>query len=92
MLITEVQIDFIKPQNGLIGFASIVIDHNLYLSSIAIHKRLDNRGYRLTYPRKGNFDLFHPINHYTSKQIEKAIFDHLNHVKNGKDYDNQFPI
>jgi hypothetical protein len=39
MKITEIQIEFIKPNNGLIAFASLVIDGNIYLSSIAIHKK-----------------------------------------------------
>ncbi len=80
MNITEVQIEFIKPHNGMIGFASLVIDGNIYLSSIAIHKKLTEEGYRITYPSKGNFSIFHPINKSTSKQIEEAIFKKLKEV------------
>ncbi len=80
MKITEVQIEIIKPSNGLIGFASLVIDDNFYLSSIAIHKKLSADGYRLTYPNKGHFTIFHPINKQTSAQVEAAIFGKLNDV------------
>lgn len=80
MNISEVQIDLIKPHNGLIGFASLVIDNSLYLSSIAIHSRLKGGGYRLTYPQKGKFTVYHPINKHTSKEIEAAIFSKLNEV------------
>ena len=80
MNITEINIEFIKPNNGMIGFASLVIDGNLYLSSIAIHKKLQEEGYRITYPSKGNFSIFHPINKTTSKQIEEAVFKKLKEV------------
>ena len=80
MNITEVQIELIKPKNGLIGFASLVIDANIYLSGIAIHSKLEGTGYRLTYPSKGKFTLYHPINKQTSKAIEAAIFSKLNDV------------
>ena len=80
MHITEIQIEFIKPNNGLIAFASLVIDGNIYLSSIAIHKKLNEEGHRITYPSKGSFSIFYPINKSTSKQIEEAIFKKLKEV------------
>lgn len=80
MQITEVNIDLIKPSNGLIGFASLVIDQGVYLSSIGIHKKLNGDGYRLTYPKKQDFSLFYPINKDASKYIEAMIFDKLNDV------------
>ena len=80
MNITEINIEFIKPNNGMIGFASLVIDGNIYLSSIAIHKKLNEEGHRITYPSKGSFSIFHPINKATSKQIEEAIFKKLKEV------------
>ncbi len=78
--ITEVQIEFIKPNNGMIGFASILINESIFLSSIAIHKKLNAEGYRITYPSKGQFGIFYPINKEVSKQIEEAIFEKLNDV------------
>lgn len=82
MIISEVQIEFIKPQNGIIGFASLVIEGNIYVSSIAIHKKLNSEGYRLTYPNKGKFTLFYPINKFSSDKIEKAILEKLKEVMN----------
>lgn len=77
MIITEIQILPIKPNNGLVAFASVVFDNCLYLGSIGIYKRIDGIGYRITYPTKkiGDRDLniYHPINLETSKAIEKAI-------------------
>lgn len=80
--ITEVQIEFIAPQNGLIGFATVIINDCLRLSSIAIHKKLNADGYRITYPSKGKFNIFHPLNKQTSNAIEEAIFSKLKNVIN----------
>jgi stage V sporulation protein G len=87
MNITEVQIEFVKPNNGLIGFASLIINNDLYLSSIAIHSKLNDEGYRITYPTKELFNnksvnLFHPINKESSSQIEQAILNKLKEVMN----------
>lgn len=84
MKISEVTIELIKPRDGLIGFASVIYEGNLYLGSIAIHQKLNNHGYRLTYPTKQSlakdFHIFHPINQVTSIAIEKAILAKLNDV------------
>lgn len=82
MKISEVQIEFIKPCNGLIGFANLVFEDGLYLSSIAIHQKLNADGYRLTYPSKGKFTLFYPIRKDLSLEIEAAIFSKLKNVMN----------
>lgn len=77
MKITEVQIIPIKPNNGLIAFASVIFEESLYLGSIAIYSRLDGTGYRITYPTKKvinkNIHFYHPINRLTSSVIEKAV-------------------
>jgi DNA-binding cell septation regulator SpoVG len=77
MYVSEINITPVKPQGGLIAFASVVIDESLYLSSIAVYTRPDG-SYRLLYPTKklGErfVNLFHPISRETSKQIEVAIF------------------
>ena len=52
MQVTEVDVAFVKPKDGLIAFASVVLDDQLYLSGIAIHSRLVGSGYRLTYPTR----------------------------------------
>lgn len=78
--ITKVQIELIKPVNGMIAFASLVVDDSIFLSSIAIHKKLKNNEYRITYPSKGQFSIFYPIDKKTSKEIEEAIFKKLKEV------------
>ena len=86
MTISEVNISLIKPRDGLIGFASLVVNDALYLGSIGIQQKLDGSGYRLTYPTKKsgahNMDIFHPIDRATGKAIEAAILNKLNEVMN----------
>lgn len=90
MVVSEVNITPIKPDRGLIGFASIVIDGNIYLTSIAVYSKLDG-SYRLLYPTKniGNksIGLFYPINRETSKAIETAVFKRCNEVFEGRSND-----
>jgi hypothetical protein len=80
LTISEVNISFIKPNNGLIGFASLIINGGFYISSIGIHQRLDGTGYRLTYPTKQQVNICHPINKETSLAIEKAVITKLKDV------------
>ena len=89
MQITEVDIAFVKPKDGLIAFASVVLDDQLYLSGIAIHSKLVGSGYRLTYPTrrigKVQFSLFHPIRRQIGLAIEQAVIDKLKNVVSKRD-------
>ncbi len=82
--LSEVNLKFIKPRDGLIAFASVVIDDWLYLSGIGVHEKLDGSGYRLTYPTrpvtKQAITLFHPITKDASRAIEQAIINKLKDV------------
>lgn len=77
MKISEINIQLIKPANGLVAFASVVLDDKIYLGSIGVHQRLDGNGYRLTYPTKKtghrDFHIFHPIERSLGQRIEQAI-------------------
>jgi DNA-binding cell septation regulator SpoVG len=76
MKISEIQITPIKPKNGLVAFASCVIDDWLYLGSIGIMTRLSG-GYRLTYPTKnvGNtsLNIYHPIDKRSGEELSEVI-------------------
>lgn len=78
MTVKKVEIIPIKPQNGLLAFASVEIDDQLYISSIGIHKRRDGKGFRLTFPTRKVGDhqltICHPTTPTLSKEIESAIF------------------
>lgn len=90
MTISEIQIIPIKPQNGLMAFASFVLDGNIYLGSIGIITRLEG-GYRLVYPTKKvgvrNINIFHPINREFAKFIEKEVINKLEDVMKNDRYD-----
>lgn len=81
--ISEIQIVPIKPQDGLVGFASLVLDNSLHLSSIGIVTRPQG-GYRLTYPTRknqnGSFHIFYPINKKTAERIEQAVIARFEEV------------
>jgi stage V sporulation protein G len=76
MTISEIQIVPVKAHDGLLGFASCVLENSFYIGSIAVFSKLDG-GFRLVYPTKKigekNLNYHHPINSETSKEIETAI-------------------
>lgn len=84
--VTEIQIVPIKPKDGLIGFASVVLDASLCLTSIGIHQKLDGTGIRLTYPTKRvgdrSMNIFHPITKELSAVVEEAVFAKFKDVMN----------
>ena len=89
MQVTEVDVAFVKPKDGLIAFASVVLDDQLYLSGIAIHSRLVGSGYRLTYPTRkvgeAQFSVFHPIRRPIGLAIEHAIVEKMKNVMRKRD-------
>jgi stage V sporulation protein G len=90
--ITEVNIAPIKPQNGLVAFASFIYCNALYCSSVGIFTR-PNGGYRLLYPTKEvagrQLDIYHPISNTVGLQIEKEVVtkyeEVMNHASNRHD-------
>jgi stage V sporulation protein G len=73
MRITEIHVHPVTPHNGLVAFANLVLEGQLFLASIAVHEKRDGSGYRITYPTKGKSYLFHPIHKPLSKALEQAI-------------------
>lgn len=82
MKISEVSIEIIKPKDGLVGFASMVVDDGLYIGSIGIMRRLNADGFRLIYPNKKiadkTFNYFYPINNNIGQLIESEVVKKLN--------------
>lgn len=83
--ISEIQITPIKPQNGLVAFASFVLDESLYLGSVGIFTRPQG-GYRLVYPTKKvgikDINLFHPISKDFARQVELGVLEKFEEVMN----------
>ena len=78
MNIQEINIRLIKSRNGLIGFASCVINDSWFIGNLAVYKRFRVDGYRIVYPQhklpNGHaVDLFHPISKEAGAAIESAI-------------------
>ena len=77
MKVTKIEIVPIHPQSGLIAFASIELDNMFYVSSIGIHKKRNETGFRITYPTKKigehSLTICHPIQSNFSKEIEREI-------------------
>lgn len=79
IFISEIQIVPIKPQNGLVAFASAVINNQFFVGNVAIYTSLKSPlGFRLVFPNKklnsGQVvDCFHPINKEAEGQVTSAI-------------------
>ncbi len=75
--INDIRIFHIHSKDGIVAFASAIIDECFYIGSIAIHKKKDVSGYRITYPtrksRGKDLNLYHPLTNECSELIEKAI-------------------
>ena len=93
MNISEVNITPVKPNDGLVAIASVVVDESIYLNSIAVFTKLDG-SYRLLYPTKNiggrSINIFHPINQATSHSIEKAIFEKCHQLFNERSNDDRY--
>lgn len=91
--LSEIQIIPIKPQNGLVAFASFVLNDSLYLGSIGIITR-PRGGYRLTYPTKKvgikDLNIFYPINKTFAEEIERGVSEKLEEVMKNHDRHNSF--
>ena len=85
MKISNIQIVPIQPKNGIIAFASLLLDDALYLSSIAIMTR-PNGGFRLVYPTKKtphkDISIFYPISRSFGQQLEKDVIKEFEKVIN----------
>lgn len=77
MKISEIQITPVKPSDGLVAFASCVIDSQLYVGSLGVHQLLNGNGYRITYPTKKigsrQLNYYHPVTKQAGQLIEQAI-------------------
>jgi DNA-binding cell septation regulator SpoVG len=84
-IITEIQISFIRPVNGLIGFVSFNYNNAFSLGCVAIYTRLEG-GYRLAYPNRNSGDkrnVFHPINKEIGERIEKLVTEKIEEITSG---------
>lgn len=96
LAISEVEIAVIKPHDGLVAFASFVINGSVYCGSVGIMSR-PNGDYRLLYPTRAvagrQLDIFHPISREAGQQIHDAVITKFEDVvNNGRNrYDSAYP-
>ena len=79
--IGEIQIIPIKPINGLVSFASCIINNQFYVGNIAIYTSpTSSQGFRLVFPNKklasGQIvDCFYPISKEAGALVTSAIIN-----------------
>jgi len=84
--IGEVEILPVKPQNGLLGFASFILNNSIYCGNIALYSRLDG-SLRLVYPQKTlpngkTINIFHPVTRDMGNLFTHAIENKYNDIIN----------
>jgi len=81
LIISEIQIIPVKPKDGLVAFASCIINNQFYLGSIAIHSSFfAPKGFRLVYPTKilhngTSLSIAYPINKETGAIVQKRLVE-----------------
>jgi len=95
IVISEIQIIPVRPHEGLVAFASFVLNKQFYIGNVAIYCRLNSEGYRLVYPSKmlpingKEIQCFHPICKEAAEDIEKAVINKLNELVNMRQVSNE---
>jgi len=72
--ISDIQIAPVPPQNGLVGFASFLIDNRFYIGNVAIFTSPSTLGgFRLVYPTKMGTSCFRPLYRQVGEAIQKKV-------------------
>ena len=76
--ISEIEIVPVKPKNGLLAFASFVLNREFYVGNVAIFSRPDGQDYRLVYPTKvlpngKSIACFHPITRQAGDWVKANV-------------------
>lgn len=76
MQVSEVQIVPVKPNDGLVAFATCVLDNSYYIGSIAVFTKIGG-GIRLVFPTKivgeRQMNIHHPITREMHDYIQRAV-------------------
>lgn len=81
--VSEMQILPVKPNNGLVAFASCLLNKQFYLGNIAIYTTPNGKSFRLVYPAKvlsngKQINTFHPITKEAGEAMSYAIINEYN--------------
>ena len=84
--ISEIQIFVIRPKDGLIAFASCILNNQFFLGNIAIYSSpASSDGFRLVFPAKvlptgKQIQSVYPINAKTYEAIKRPIIQKLEEI------------
>ncbi len=79
--VSEIQIIPIKPKEGLVAFASCVINNQFFIGNLTIHSSLSTSdGFRVVYPTKVlhngvSLSIVYPINKETGVIIQRRLVE-----------------
>lgn len=76
--LSEIQIVPVRPNKGLVAFASFVLNDSFFVGDVAIYTRIDQPGYRLVYPVRYlvtglRVHCFKPIHKPVADEIENQV-------------------
>lgn len=81
LVVSEIELTPVKFKNGLVAFASCVINNQFYLGSLAIYSSPSSpNGFRLVYPSRTlsngkQLSILHPITKEAGLAIQKQIVE-----------------
>lgn len=86
LAVTEVDFQPIRPRQGLLGFASLVLSQSLRLSGIAVYSRPDGSGIRLVFPERilphgAKIELICPITRPCGELLTQAVAEHIQRLE-----------
>lgn len=85
--ISEIEIEPVKPRDGLVAFANFVLDDYLYCGSVGIMTRPDG-SHRLCFPTRkvgaNQISVFHPISRVAGEAISRAVLRKYEEVVKGE--------
>jgi len=76
--LTEIEIVPVRPNKGLVAFASFILNDSFFIGDVAVYTRIDQPGYRLVYPVRYlvtglRVHCFKPIHKSAADEIENQV-------------------
>lgn len=72
--VSKIEIVPIPPKNGLVAFASFLINDCFFIGNVAIYSSPScPNGFRLVFPTKAGVSCFHPVNRAVGMKIQNQV-------------------
>lgn len=77
--ITRIMFKRVARDGSLVGFVGFTYDDKFSFTNVAVHQRLDKKGFRLVYPQNKDHSkpYMFPINRETQQEVDKKINEYL---------------